>query len=124
MKLEIVITAGSKRVKFSSEDLRVTVGRLGKLALDEATLSREHCFIYFDGTNCWVRDLESTNGTFVNGLKVREAAVCAEDVIRVGGVELKVRVAAEAHVPVVHQWPALFECLPEPSRTPFIAYLA
>ena len=41
------------------------------LCINEDSISRRHAEIAFDGQNYWVKDLDSTNGTFVN-----EARVC------------------------------------------------
>jgi hypothetical protein len=72
----------------------VTVGRGGQndlvLAADEFASAR-HARIELRGDGVWVQDLESTNGTFVNGARVAGAQrVDDGDVVRVGATDLVV----------------------------------
>lgn len=53
-------------------------------------VSRHHCVILTTENEVIVRDLNSRNGTFVNGEKVAgEAVLLAEDVLRIGPVEFE-----------------------------------
>jgi len=53
--------------------------------LDEG-ISREHALVLFDeGTGSYsIEDLQSTNGTKVNGKRVRSAVLCDGDEIQIG----------------------------------------
>jgi transcriptional regulator with PAS, ATPase and Fis domain len=64
----------------------VVLGReIGALVLDDTRLSREHARVRFDGKRWTVEDLGSTNGTFVDGVKVhRETTAEHPRVIRAG----------------------------------------
>lgn len=42
------------------------------LRLQHRGVSQEHAELSFDGEQVWVRDLESTNGTFVNSRKIKK----------------------------------------------------
>lgn len=54
------------------------------------TVSRLHARLEVDGRNAtWIVDLDSTNGTFVDGLRVRAAALHPGAAIRLGDVELR-----------------------------------
>lgn len=68
-----------------------TVGRAtaADFILDAALVSRVHCRLTAtaDG-GLEVQDLESTNGTYVNGVKVDSARLAAGDTLRVGRVEI------------------------------------
>ena len=68
-----------------------TIGRSSKsdLFLDQESVSRNHARISFDGTQYWVADLQSTNGTFVNDEPVREQRLRDGDQVRVGRSILK-----------------------------------
>jgi Inner membrane component of T3SS, cytoplasmic domain len=72
----------------------VTVGRGGQndLVLDgDEFASSRHARIEVRGDGIWVQDLESTNGTFVNGTRVAGAQrLDAGDVLRVGETDLRV----------------------------------
>jgi pSer/pThr/pTyr-binding forkhead associated (FHA) protein len=39
---------------------------------------------------CWIEDLRSTNGTYVDGARVRKAWLTPENRVRIGDVELRV----------------------------------
>jgi pSer/pThr/pTyr-binding forkhead associated (FHA) protein len=68
-----------------------TIGRAtgADFIVDAALVSRVHCrlTVLSDGT-LEVRDLESTNGTYVNGARVERARLQAGDRLGVGRVEL------------------------------------
>lgn len=71
-----------------------TVGRAPRadFIVDAPLVSRLHCRLSMDGDDRLdVEDLGSTNGTYVNGRKVRRAALQAGDTLKVGRVEFAVR---------------------------------
>jgi hypothetical protein len=55
------------------------------------TLSRRHAEIAVRAGVCLVRDLDSCNGTLVNGRSVRRARLRCGDVLVLGETELRVR---------------------------------
>lgn len=67
------------------------IGRMeaNSLVIDDPTVSRFHAEIYRDGKFYYVRDLESTNGTFVNGKPVRVKKLNNGDIITVGNTRLR-----------------------------------
>jgi transcriptional regulator with PAS, ATPase and Fis domain len=69
---------------------RVSIGTLPEndLVLTDSTVSRRHAAIEELKDGYLLRDLASTNGTFVNGVRVREAYVAPGSVIRLGQTEL------------------------------------
>ena len=73
-----------------------SVRTLGRAAgadfiLDAALLSRVHCrFTVTPDGGLEIRDLDSTNGTFVNGAKIDVARLASGDRLLVGRVELVV----------------------------------
>jgi len=70
---------------------RLTIGRSSacELVLADETVSRRHAELRIhDG--CWLlRDVGSSNGTWVNGRRVIEAEVRPGDVIHLGGAEIR-----------------------------------
>ena len=70
-----------------------TLGRAtgADFILDAALLSRVHCrFTVTPDGGLEIRDLDSTNGTFVNGAKIDVARLASGDRLVVGRVELVV----------------------------------
>jgi DNA-binding NtrC family response regulator len=69
----------------------ITVGGTGDndFIIEDETVSRHHCRIFVEGGHYMVKDLDSTNGTFVNRTRVREAWLSAGCTIRVGKSEVR-----------------------------------
>ena len=69
---------------------RVVVGRGRKadLALAEATISRAHAAIGWDGRSFYVEDLDSTNGTMVNGARITRQPLKTDDEIQMGKLRI------------------------------------
>jgi transcriptional regulator with GAF, ATPase, and Fis domain len=72
---------------------RLTIGKASDndLVLTDDTVSRHHCEIVRAPDGLHVRDLESTNGTKIDGTRIREAMVQPGSVLRVGEVEIQFR---------------------------------
>jgi hypothetical protein len=80
--------------EFPINSAPVTVGRGGQNDLvltDDDFASARHARIEVRGDGVWVQDLDSTNGTYVNGTRVAGAQrLDAGDVLRVGATDLLV----------------------------------
>ena len=61
------------------------------LVFDDPRVSRRHVTIVFDSQTCRLTDLDSTNGTLVNGQRTQIAFLHSGDHISLGGVDLWVR---------------------------------
>src|SRR6266566_5241136 len=59
---------------------------------EDKFFSRHHCLLEIDPPRCFLRDLGSTNGTFVNGQKVSEVFLRNGDRIQGGQTVLEVQV--------------------------------
>ena len=69
-----------------------TIGRgaAAGFSIDTPLLSRFHCNLTASAEELVVEDLDSTNGTFVNGQRVQRTRLREGDLLRLGGVELSV----------------------------------
>ena len=72
---------------------------------DDRFFSRNHCLLEIAPPRCFLRDLGSTNGTYVNGQKVQEAFLSNGDRIQGGQTVLSVEVSAEQPTHVMDQQP-------------------
>ncbi len=83
-----------------SHELKVektTIGRVEDNAfpIPEPSVSSHHCEILLRGNDVVVHDLNSTNGTFVNGEQVTdEAPIKPGQILRLGQVELRLETGA------------------------------
>lgn len=101
-----VISGPDEKKKF---DLSQKVTQIGKkedndIVLLDNTVSRHHISIEMTSDSYLLKDLESTNGTYINGLKVKEAYLTPGDVIKIGNSEIeftafdeKVRIEPSPH---------------------------
>ena len=77
-----------------THELTLGTTRIGRAAdndlqIDELAVSSYHAEIRFDGKSIVVRDLESIEGTYVDGQPVTEAAVKVGQVISMGAFLIK-----------------------------------
>lgn len=75
-----------------------TIGRApnADFIVDATLVSRLHCRLSAGATELQVEDLESTNGTYVNGERVERAALKSGDRLGVGEVEFLISRAPES----------------------------
>lgn len=73
---------------------RTVIGRGSDadITIADAGSSRRHAEILWDGERAMMRDLGSTNGTKVNGQKVREARLESDTTITIGRTDLVFRI--------------------------------
>ncbi len=76
---------------------RLTIGKApdNDLVLTDDTVSRHHCEILKAPDGIHVRDLGSTNGTKIDGTRVREAMIQPGSVLKIGEVEVIFRPATQ-----------------------------
>jgi serine/threonine-protein kinase len=67
-----------------------------RLPEDDRFVSRRHFVLEIAPPNCYLADLGSRNGTFVNGLKASRAQLSEGDEIRIGATLLRIRILASA----------------------------
>ena len=77
---------------------RTSVGRdaSSDIQINDTSLSRQHFEIVWDGKKAGIRDLGSTNGTFLGDTRVNELALPTDSVIKAGHKTFVFRVVAKA----------------------------
>ena len=70
----IAINGSLKGSTFPLDEDQITIGResASGVSLAHGSVSRRHCLITRSGDDYVIHDLDSFNGTFVNGVPVKE----------------------------------------------------
>jgi hypothetical protein len=79
--------------QIQSLELRVGVNRLGRseandFPIDHPTISATHCEVVPESDGIIVRDLGSTNGTFIDGTRINEARLGFGQTLQLGEVKM------------------------------------
>jgi len=75
-------------------------------ALDDPSVSGTHCQVVVEGDQVVIIDLGSTNGTFVNRTRVRQAVLQPGQTIHLGGLEMRFHADAPARARTAPSVPA------------------
>jgi DNA-binding NtrC family response regulator len=86
MQASLVAIAGPNSGEVVRLGPRLSIGRsrTSGLCVPDAALSRHHCAVSNEADRVVLKDLESLNGTFVNGIPVRERLLRHGDQIKLG----------------------------------------
>jgi pSer/pThr/pTyr-binding forkhead associated (FHA) protein len=73
---------------------RTTIGRVedNTFQIADPSVSSHHCEVHLRGSEILIRDLNSTNGSFIGNDKITEQVLKAGQTLRLGQVELKLEV--------------------------------
>jgi hypothetical protein len=68
----------------------ISVGRVedNKIQIEHASVSGHHAVFKIDGLDYTIKDLDSTNGTRINGEKITLQKLRRNDILRFGNIEL------------------------------------
>ena len=85
---EVSLTMNGRRRVLTER--RVVLGRSKEcdVQVPDANVSRRHAELRQEGSSWWIVDLDSTNGTEVNGKRVPRAKLADGDRITLGSTEL------------------------------------
>ncbi|NUQ50905.1 MAG: FHA domain-containing protein, partial [Phycisphaerae bacterium] len=94
MKVVLVKFRGDQRRDFALGPDKTVVGRATEctLRVPARDVSRRHCEIEVAGGRVLVRDLGSSNGTFLNGKRITEAQLNPGDRLTIGPVTFVVQI--------------------------------
>ena len=65
------------------------------IVVEDSSVSRFHCELCYTSEGFLIRDLDSTNGTYIAGMRVREATISQPTVIQIGRSQLRFKPQAE-----------------------------
>ena len=87
-----VIDVAGKRYPLTKAATVIGRGHEADITIDDSGASRKHAEVLWDGANARVRDLGSTNGTKVDGLKISTSDLDEQNVITIGRTALRFQV--------------------------------
>lgn len=89
--MRLVATSGDQMLSFPLRQGSTLIGRHPSchVCIPAKGLSRRHCQCFVDGTRVIVRDLGSSNGTFVNNSRIDRTELRDGDLIVLGGFQLR-----------------------------------
>jgi pSer/pThr/pTyr-binding forkhead associated (FHA) protein len=87
----VVLSEGLTGKSYELKVDRTTIGRLedNSFQIPEPSVSSHHCEVLLKGKDVVVKDLNSTNGTFINGEKVAEGTLKPGQILRLGSVDIR-----------------------------------
>ena len=87
-------TANVTELTIDKDEVVIGRGKDCDIILEDKKASRRNTIIRRAGLQFSVKDLESSNGTYLNGEKITESELSSEDVIQVGNAELEFKVTS------------------------------
>ena len=78
-----------KKVNLDRKLIKIGKRETNDLILADKAVSREHCEIEYAADSYLLRDMGSTNGTYLNGSKIREVYLSPGDIIKVGNTSIE-----------------------------------
>src|SRR3954447_6258087 len=96
----VVLSAGMTGRTHELKVDKTTIGRVedNTFQIAEPSVSSHHCEVLLRGPEVVVRDLNSTNGTFINGEKVTETVLKPGQVLRLGQIEMRLETDASGAI--------------------------
>jgi len=87
----VVVSEGQNGRAIELKAERTTIGRLddNAIQLPEQSVSSHHCEVIIRGSEIVVKDLNSTNGTYINGEQITEKVLKPGQLLRLGKIEMR-----------------------------------
>ena len=95
----VVLSEGMTGQSYELKVDKTTIGRVddNTFQIAQSSVSSHHCEVLLRGTDIVIKDLNSTNGTFINNQPVKDEAVLKPgQILRLGEVEIRLEVPGAA----------------------------
>jgi uncharacterized RDD family membrane protein YckC len=94
-KWRYVLSAEGREIELSDGEVTLGRSRTATVRLEHESVSRSHALLTFDRGEAVVKDLNSSNGTFVGGKRIlRETRLVNGDRLQLGAAVIEVRLVA------------------------------
>ena len=92
----VILTQGMTDRSHELKADRTTIGRVedNMFQISEPSVSSHHCEVFLRGNDVVIKDLDSTNGTFINNQKIAESVLKPGQTLRLGNIELRLDTGA------------------------------
>jgi pSer/pThr/pTyr-binding forkhead associated (FHA) protein len=92
----VLLSAGMTGRTHDLKTEKTTVGRVedNSFQIAEPSVSSHHCEVLLRGNDVIIKDLSSTNGTYINGEKISESPIKPGQILRLGQVEMRLETDA------------------------------
>jgi hypothetical protein len=78
---------------FNVGDRALVIGRSPEIVINDSNVSRRHSEVWRTSEGVAIRDLQSTNGTFVNGHRVTAVSLSPRDDVTIGTLHMRIELA-------------------------------
>ena len=87
----VVLSAGMNGRTHDLNVDKTTIGRVedNTFQIADPSVSSHHCEVLLRGTDVVIKDLNSTNGSFINGEKISESVLKPGQTLKLGQIELQ-----------------------------------
>jgi CheY-like chemotaxis protein len=111
----VVISEGLTGLSHELGTHWITIGRGDNNAFQivETSISSQHCEVQLRGNELVVRDLRSTNGTFIGGKMITEAVLQGSQILRLGQVEFRLEISPPSPAAAARSKPETSSPAPE-----------
>lgn len=87
--LKVYLGTGAQTYTLKPSQINIGRKDTNTIVIQEQTISSNHAQINFEGGQYVLTDMNSTNGTFINGKRITKQALRNGDLIRMGAIEMK-----------------------------------
>ena len=85
-----ILKGERKVIPFLNKCIKIGRGGLSNFVIDDSEISSEHAFIVQEKGYCYIQDNNSTNGTYVNGVKIKAVRRLEKgDIIMIGDSKIR-----------------------------------
>ena len=87
----VLLSEGFTGRTYELKTEKITVGRVADntFEIPEASVSSHHAELTLRGNDLHVKDLDSTNGTFINGERITEGVLKPGQILRLGSIDMR-----------------------------------
>ncbi len=103
MRIALIPLEGGRPIELGRDLTLVGRSQEADLKLDHKSVSKLHCILVRKGDGLLVRDLGSTNGTRINGQRIRRGALVTDDMLNMAHYTFRIEIGSPVAKPAVNR---------------------